>query len=117
MGQNRHTGQVVAFVSALSLLLGTVHGTVTRGPLMPVCQVGKPCDGPAAHVTLFFTRLGRTASTVTDANGRYRIRLRAGTYGVRTNQRPFGTTPKPATVRVVGGRDTRADLFIDTGIR
>src|SRR5439155_15482640 len=47
---------MVAFVSALSLLLGSLHGTVMRGPTMPVCQVGKPCDAPAAHVTLFFTR-------------------------------------------------------------
>ena len=84
---------------------------------MPVCQVGKPCDAPAAHVTLFFTRYGRTASTVTGADGRYRIKLRPGTYSVRTNQRPFGTRPEPGTVRVVAQRDLRADFFIDTGIR
>ena len=108
---------MVAFVSALSLLLGSLHGTVMRGPTMPVCQVGKPCDAPAAHVTLFFTRYGRTTKTVTDAQGHYRMRLIAGTYSVKTNQRPFGTRPQPATVRVVAERDRRADFFIDTGIR
>jgi hypothetical protein len=103
--------------SALALLLGSLHGTVTRGPITPVCQVGVPCNGPAGHVTLMFTRAGATTKTSTDANGRYRIKLKAGYYAVRTNQKPFGTMPKPANVRVVAGRDRTVHFFIDTGIR
>jgi hypothetical protein len=108
---------VVTFVSALALLFGSLHGTVMRGPITPVCEVGTPCDGPAAHVTLLFSRGGKTVKTSTNAAGRYRIRLTAGTYAVRTNQKPFGTIPRPARVRVIAKRDRRLDFFIDTGIR
>lgn len=108
---------MLTFFSALVLLLGSLHGTVTRGPITPVCQVGVPCDGPAAHVTLFFTRAGKRTSTSTDAQGHYRLTLRAGLYTVRTSQKVFERTPKPDTVRVVAGHDRRVNFFIDTGIR
>jgi hypothetical protein len=108
---------VAPFLSALALLVGSLHGTVMRGPITPVCQAGVPCDGPAAHVTLLFTRAGVTTKASTDASGHYRIKLRAGLYSVRTNQKPFGTTPKPASVRFVAARDRLVDFFIDTGIR
>jgi hypothetical protein len=114
---NGHTVGVASFLSALALLVGSLHGTVTRGPITPVCQVGVPCDGPAGHVTLLFKRSGITTKTSTDANGHYRIKLKAGYYTVRTNQKPFGTQPKPANVRVVAGRDRTVHFFIDTGIR
>jgi hypothetical protein len=112
-----HTGEVLPFLSALALLLGSLHGTVMRGPITPVCKVGVPCDGPAAHVTLFFKRSGTTTSASTDAQGHYRLKLKAGLYTVRTNQKVFGTTPKPDTVRVYASRDRRVDFFVDTGIR
>lgn len=108
---------MLAFFSALTLLLGSLHGTVTRGPITPVCQEGKPCDGPAAKMTLFFTRSGTRTSTTTDAQGHYRLKLKAGVYTVRTNQKVFGRMPKPDTARVVAGRDRRVDFFVDTGIR
>jgi hypothetical protein len=108
---------MVALVSAFSLLLGTLHGHVMRGPTAPVCRVGVPCEAPAAHTTLFFTRLGRTTSTVTNANGYYRIRLKAGFYAVRTKRQAIGRGLEPRSMRVVGGRDKRADFHIDTGIR
>jgi hypothetical protein len=108
---------MIAFVSAVSLLLGTLHGTVTRSPTTPVCRDGTPCSAPAKHITLFFTRGGVTRQTTTDEHGRYRVRLAAGLYAVRTNQRLFGKTPQPANVRVRGGLDRRVDFEIDTGIR
>jgi hypothetical protein len=108
---------MLAFVSALSLLLGTLHGHVMRGPVTPVCRVGVPCDAPAGHTTIFFTRLGRTASTATDANGYYRIRLKAGVYAVKIKRQTIGRGLEPHSARVVAGRDRRADFHIDTGIR
>jgi hypothetical protein len=108
---------LIAFVSSVALLAGTLHGTVTRGPTTPVCRIGTPCSAPAKHVTLFFMRNGVTRSTTTDDRGRYRLRLTAGVYAVRTNQRPFGTTPAPKSVRVRAGLDRRVDFQIDTGIR
>jgi hypothetical protein len=108
---------MIAFVSAVSLLLGTLHGHVMRGPITPVCRVGVPCEAPAAHTTIFFTRFGRTASTVTDAEGYYRIRLQGGVYAVKTKRQSIGRGFEPRTARVVAGRDRRADFHIDTGIR
>ena len=109
--------KVIAFVSALSLLLGTLHGHVMRGPIAPVCRVGVPCEAPAKHATLYFTRDGRTVSTVTDARGYYRIRLQGGMYGVKTKRQSIGKGLTPRAVRVVAGSDKRADFHIDTGIR
>jgi hypothetical protein len=108
---------LVALVSAVALLTGTIHGTVMRGPTAPVCRVGTPCTAPAKHVTLSFTRNGSTRTTTTDDRGRYSVRLPAGLYAVKTNQRPFGTVPQPRTARVRGGASTRVDFAIDTGIR
>ena len=108
---------MVAFVSAVSLLLGTLHGQVMRGPTTPVCRVGVPCDAPAKNTTLYFTRLGRTVSTVTDAHGYYRIRLKGGVYAVKTKRQAIGKGLTPRSVRVVAGSDKRADFHIDTGIR
>ncbi len=108
---------MVATFSSLVLLLGTLHGHVMRGPIAPVCRVGTPCEAPAKHTTVYFTRLGHTASTVTDAKGYYRIRLKAGVYDVTTKRLSVGRGLEPRKVRVVAGSDKRADLHIDTGIR
>ena len=110
---------LVALVSALALLAGTgtVHGTVLRGPIAPVCRVNTPCSAPAKHIVLSFSRNGSTRTTTTDSRGRYSIRMPAGVYAVRTNQRPFGTVPQPRTIRVRPATSTRADFAIDTGIR
>jgi hypothetical protein len=109
--------KVVALASALALLLGTLHGQVMRGPTTPVCRVGQPCEAPAAGLRLSFTRAGKTATVLTDAKGFYRLRLAAGAYTVRTNQRPFGTSPDPDRVRVVARQSRRVDFHVDTGIR
>ncbi|MFL5950926.1 MAG: hypothetical protein ACJ74M_04905 [Gaiellaceae bacterium] len=121
--------RVVIFVSSLALALGagaeaspslgTVAGLVTRGPVTPVCAAEQPCDAPAAHVTLVFSRAARDVTRVTTgSDGRYRVRLAAGLYGVR---RLHSTTPdrklEPQSVRVRGGRVSRIDFSIDTGIR
>jgi hypothetical protein len=109
--------KVLAVASALVLLLGTLHGQVMRGPTKPVCRVGESCDAPAAGVRLSFSRAGKTTTVVADAKGFYRVRLGAGSYTVRTNQRPFGVTPQPERVRVTAGAVRRVDFHIDTGIR
>jgi hypothetical protein len=108
---------LVALAAALALVTGTIHGTVMRGPIAPVCRVGTPCSVPAKNVTLSFTRNGSTRTATTDDRGRYSIRLAAGVYAVKTNQRPFGSVPQPKTIRVKAARSTRVDFAIDTGIR
>lgn len=98
---------------------GTLTGVVTRGPISPICIAEQPCSEPANGVTLVFSRgAAVSARVVTDGNGRYHVRLRAGRYHVR---RPGGTTlgwkVEPNDVRVLAGRVVRVDFSIDTGIR
>jgi hypothetical protein len=103
------------------LAAGVLWGSVTIGPLTPVCRVGTPCDGPAKHATLTFSRTNTSANGIqsaqvvekTDAAGRYRVTLAAGTWTVRAS---VGMRMTPATVVMRGGTH-RLNLSIDTGIR
>ena len=98
---------------------GTLTGVVMRGPIVPVCAIEQPCDEPAKGVTLLFSRADRVIGrVVTNDEGRYRLRLPSGVYAVR---RPAAASVdrklEPNRVRVLAGRLTRIDFFIDTGIR
>ena len=100
----------------LAVALVLVHGVVMRGPTKPVCEMAKPCSEPAAHVKLVFHRPGVYFVTTTDAQGRYFIRMRRGTYTVRVSPvSRIGRGIEPTTV--VGRAPMRADFNIDTGIR
>jgi hypothetical protein len=105
-------------MAALAVTLVLLHGVVMRGPIAPVCRTGMPCNEPAAGAVLTFSRYGRVAARVrVGAGGLYRIRLAAGTYAVRQAPAPrIGFGIRPGLVRV-RGVSTRADFFIDTGIR
>lgn len=102
-------------LTALVLL----HGTITRGPTTPVCQVGKPCSEPMAGAVLVFRRNGLIAARArSDASGHYSVRLVLGTYVVSTAVRPkIGTGVKPQTITLRRAVSTRIDFFVDTGIR
>lgn len=101
-------------VLAIGLVL--LHGVVTRAPTQPVCQIGTPCSAPAAHVKLVFHRPGVDLFATTDVQGRYSLRLRRGTYTVRTAKRPsIGRGLEPT--RIVVRAPMRADFALDTGIR
>ena len=102
-------------LTALVLL----HGTITRGPTTPVCQVGKPCNEPMAGALLVFTRNGLVAArTRSDANGRYSVRLRLGMYTVSMGVKPkLGSGVQPRTITLRRAAPTRIDFFVDTGIR
>jgi hypothetical protein len=79
----------------------------------------RPCDEPAANVTLVFVRNSREAARVTTRrDGSYRIALRPGVYSVRTTKKiSIGKGLEPSRVRVPAGRIVRVNFFIDTGIR
>jgi len=100
--------------SAGSSTVSGLRGHATIGPLQPVCRVGTPCDGPARHVTLTFSRAGKRTQARTDAAGNYRVALPAGAYSVRPGT---GFSVRPATVRVVRSRMLVVNFAIDTGIR
>ena len=106
----------VAGASAASPPSG-LYGTVRRGPITPVCRAGVPCDAPAANIILTFARTGLARTTRADQQGAYRIGLPPGIYSVRTNSKPFGQTPRPATVHVRAGHTDKIVFTIDTGIR
>jgi hypothetical protein len=95
------------------LAAGILWGSVSIGPLTPVCRVGTPCSGPAKHTTLTFVRAGRTLSTKTDALGRYRLTLPTGTWSVRASA---GMRTTPFSVVVRAGTH-RTNFAIDTGLR
>lgn len=103
---------VVAAVSGL-------HGTVMRGPTMPVCKVGVPCSAPAVGARLTFSRGGtRVALVRVGAEGRYRVMLPAGVYTVRLSPQPrIGFGIRPERVRVRAGVVGKLDFSVDTGIR
>jgi hypothetical protein len=122
--------RLAAVVSVVALALaagahatprrGTVSGVVKRGPVAPVCAVEQPCDEPAANVTLLFIRNGNViVRTLTNVQGRYRVRLPAGAYSVRRAvvHATVDRKLEPNHARVFAGRLTRLDFSIDTGIR
>ena len=96
-----------------------LRGVVTRGPITPVCAAERPCDAPAKHATLLFSRHGSIVGrTTTDMEGRYRIQLPPGLYQVsRTVASKIGRGLEPDQARVRSGRFVRVDFSIDTGIR
>jgi len=95
------------------VVAGVLWGSVTIGPLTPVCQMGTPCSGPAKRATLTFSKPGRVVSAKTDAMGHYRLTLPVGTWSVRTN---VGMRVAPTTVVVRAGMH-RTNFAVDTGIR
>ena len=99
---------------------GTLAGVVRRGPVVPVCVAGQPCDEPAANVKLLFSRNGTVVGrTTTNLYGRYRLSLPAGSYSVRraVTAAPVDLKLDPNRARVYPGRVTYVDFAIDTGIR
>jgi hypothetical protein len=121
------TGRLGLLVAAALLLLpaasaGTtgsgLYGVVKKGPIMPACRVGVPCDAPV-KVTLVFSRGGREVARVrTSEKGRYRVGLEPGFYDVRSSVRiGIQKLPRPHAIHVRSGHWDRINLFFDTGIR
>jgi hypothetical protein len=97
----------------------TLTGNVTAGPTCPVERADHPCpQTPVSATVQAQSGKGRVvASTHTDKDGRYLLRLRVGTYTI------VAITPKmlprcsPVRVTLRAARTTRATLSCDTGIR
>jgi hypothetical protein len=111
----------VALVAPAGAATGQgLYGVVTRSPTKPVCSSEEPCSGPAAHTKLRFFRGTRFVwSVVTDAGGRYRVRLPRGLYRIRVAGAPasgIGSRIEPAKVSVRAAW-RRQNFDIDTGIR
>jgi hypothetical protein len=95
-------------------------GTVTRGPVTPVCRVDVPCDAPFS--SRFTVQQGGTlvAQFQSDQAGQFTVFLQPGAYTVV----PAADAPiisperqaKPVTV-ANNGQLTVVQLTFDTGIR
>jgi hypothetical protein len=95
---------------------GGLFGTVRISPATPVCRTGSTCSRPARGFRLVFVKNGDKATTATDRNGRYRIRLERGRYAVRPG-RTLTRSLKPTWVTVPAGRFAKRDFTYDPGIR
>ena len=119
----------LALVSVAALVLASsasartptpnVRGSLTRGPVMPVCIEGRSCDAPAPGVVLIFVRSGQDVRRLTTGiAGRFAIRLQPGVYSVRALRRPLvGGGITPERFRVPAGATVSLRLHLDTGIR
>jgi hypothetical protein len=96
-----------------AVAVGILWGSVTIGPITPVCRVGTRCNGPAKHVTLTFTRGARAVTAKTDGTGRYRVKLPTGRWSVSL---AAGMQRTPSQVVVRAGSH-RVDFSVDTGVR
>ena len=115
----RVMGVLIALVLALACSAGAstsgLRGLVTKAPTTPVCVAGLPCSAPAKSVVVRFTRGTSSRSVRTDANGRYRIALAAGSWRISVAGARFGF--RPHSVVVPASRVAVQNIAIDTGIR
>jgi hypothetical protein len=93
-----------------------LEGTIRRGPVLPVCREGIPCDAPVqadftvqqnGHVVARFT---------TDGAGHFSVYVAPGRYVVMPDK-PIGISPQAFQVVVNTEGLTHVDLMFDTGIR
>lgn len=96
-------------------------GTVTRGPIAPVCQVNVPCDAPFAAG---FTVTGAATATIvahfrSDADGRFTVYLVPGPYRIVPDADAPIIAPTLQVKKVTVGRSGLSDVHLDfdTGIR
>ena len=95
-----------------------LRGVVMEGPTAPICRDGDSCEAPARGLVLQFRRSGKLVAEAKTTNaGRYSVRLRPGSYGVKAAHRRIGTGLSPKVVRVPRGRVGRVDFYLDTGIQ
>ena len=125
-----HRRPAIAIVAALFLLFtacrhaappGTgIRGVAMLGPTCPVENAASPCPDRPFHGDVLATATdGSTTRVSTDAQGRFTMDLRAGTYViVAVSSSGVGPpTPIPQTVQVRSGSYASVSLEVDTGIR
>ena len=98
-----------------------LQGTVTLGPIPPVCRVGVPCSRSVAASVTVQGAGGRPVLRFTSrADGHVRVDLAPGTFTlapVPLQARSFYPRPIPTMVTVTNGSYVQASPGYDTGIR
>jgi hypothetical protein len=95
-----------------------LEGTVTRGPVTPVCQINVPCDAPFKWSFQVVIGSLVVAHFSSDSVGHYRVPLVPGAYAIRADS-GAAIWPPDQTIPVIVGPVgmTQKDLQFDTGIR
>jgi hypothetical protein len=104
--------------SATPAAKGVLTGSVVAGPTCPTESVPTMCPPrPVNGALVIAARGGKRTSTHTDAAGRFRLTLSAGSYTVTAvDENGIGSTAN-ATVSVSSGKTATVALTVDSGIR
>lgn len=94
-----------------------IYGTITIGPITPVCRVDIPCDGPYQTTIIVSNSEGEVTRFNSDAAGRFNVSLPPGTYTLTSAGSGRFPGASPQTVTVYPGLYQQVDLSFDTGIR
>jgi hypothetical protein len=95
-----------------------LQGTVSRGPIQPVCHVGEPCDAPFSAGFQVWQRHLLVARFHSDSAGHFQVLLAPGAYTVVADSgAPIWPAQQPHDVTVGPVGLTQVDLDFDTGIR
>jgi len=116
-------GSMLYTLAACATGLGTpttgLTGTVTRGPITPVCMVDVPCSAPFSANFTVKRGTSTVASFHSDDQGQFTVMLFPGTYSIiPASDAPImmaGSQVKTVTVNPTGM--TTVQLAFDTGIR
>ena len=113
-------------VPARTLLIGAcpsdsgIAGTITEGPVTPVCRSDAPCDRPLVATLIATDERGiEVARATSKADGSYRLGLLPGSYSVIPQLPQPGPFPsvQALQVTVAGDAYLTVDIGYDTGIR
>lgn len=106
---------IIPAATGPSLLTGLVaEGPVSPGP----CQPNQNCsDAPVInHSMVIYSRVGgEVATTKTDNNGVYKVKLQPGEYRIKLE--PAVGVGENAFVVTVGTNGTTFNISVDTGLR
>ena len=95
-----------------------VTGTVAAGPVAPLAQPGVPATHAVRGATVKALRGNQVMATAyTNEAGRYELRLKPGTYLIRTQSDKYLSRQASKTVTLSRGQKLTVNLVFDTGIR
>ena len=95
-----------------------IEGQIILRPISPIERSGTPNERPYQATVTVLDANGQTVTQFqTDANGRFRVNLKPGTYTLRPES--SGTYPLAArqTVTVTDQQFAHVQIAYDTGIR
>ena len=99
---------------------GVLLGSVSRGPLTPHEEAGALRGHPVEGVRIDVATVDNKHVTtlVSDSSGNFKASLPPGKYRV-TMEAVDGARPRnmPAMVSISAGKETRLNIFLDTGLR